>query len=126
MNYLKIYNDLMNKRIRNPIDSSICKCQRHHIIPRYAKGPDDAYNMVNLTMREHYMAHLLLLKYYESIHTVEGLLQVRANLNAMRQIRHFNEMFFLETREKWNFKRNEKLYYKLKKRFKQHKIPGKR
>jgi len=37
----------------------------HHIIPRSLGGLNDKINLVNLTAREHYIAHLLLWKIYK-------------------------------------------------------------
>ena len=34
--------------------------ERHHIKPRCIGGTDDMYNLVDLTLREHYIAHMLL------------------------------------------------------------------
>ncbi|HET8688770.1 MAG TPA: HNH endonuclease signature motif containing protein [Methanosarcina sp.] len=39
--------------------------ERHHIIPRSLGGLDAAENLVDLTAREHYIAHLLLVKMFE-------------------------------------------------------------
>ena len=37
----------------------------HHIVPRAEGGSDDESNLVMLTAREHYIAHLLLAKIYD-------------------------------------------------------------
>ncbi len=34
--------------------------ERHHIVPRSLGGKDDNTNLVNLTLREHFIAHMLL------------------------------------------------------------------
>jgi hypothetical protein len=39
--------------------------EKHHIIPRSLGGTDEASNLVNFTAREHYIAHLLLVKMFE-------------------------------------------------------------
>lgn len=39
--------------------------ERHHIIPKSEGGSDDPDNLVNLTAREHYIAHLLLARIYD-------------------------------------------------------------
>lgn len=41
MNYYKIYKQLINKRISNPIDPTIVKCQKHHIKPKSCGENDD-------------------------------------------------------------------------------------
>lgn len=39
-----------------------CYTEKHHIIPRCMRGDDSVENLVVLTAREHYIAHLLLTK----------------------------------------------------------------
>lgn len=38
--------------------------ERHHILPRSLGGSDDSSNLVALTAREHFVAHMLLAKMY--------------------------------------------------------------
>ena len=38
--------------------------ERHHILPRALGGTDDSSNLVALTAREHFLAHMLLAKIY--------------------------------------------------------------
>lgn len=61
MDYKKHYDLLINRakgRILEEYKES------HHIIPRCMGGSDDSSNLVVLTAREHYIAHLLLVKIY--------------------------------------------------------------
>ena len=60
MNYQKVYDDLIAKcRARQPIDGYK---ERHHITPKSLGGSNDPSNLVNLTAREHFVAHFLLAK----------------------------------------------------------------
>jgi hypothetical protein len=62
MNYQKVYNDLIFKcQLRQSIDGYK---ERHHIIPKSLGGSNDSSNLVNLTAREHFVAHFLLAKLY--------------------------------------------------------------
>ncbi len=61
MNYLKIYNSLVN-RARNRFLTGYT--ERHHIIPRCMGGSDDPNNLVDLTPEEHFLCHILLVKLY--------------------------------------------------------------
>lgn len=62
MNYQNIYNLLINKATaRSNLNGYK---ERHHIIPRSLGGNDDTENLVDLTAREHFIAHLLLAKIY--------------------------------------------------------------
>jgi hypothetical protein len=61
MNYLRHYNLLISRAHDRKI---IGYTERHHIIPRCMGGTDDIINLVNLTAREHFIAHQLLVKIY--------------------------------------------------------------
>lgn len=61
MNYQKIYTDLC-QRGSNQKTSKDFKYEKHHIIPKSLGGTNNKSNLVNLTYREHYLAHLLLIK----------------------------------------------------------------
>lgn len=63
MDYQKIYNDLIEKRKLNPYTSGYS--ETHHILPRSLGGNDEKSNLVILSAKEHYIAHLLLCKIYE-------------------------------------------------------------
>lgn len=67
MNYEKIYNALIQKRILNQITRNDCYCELHHIIPRSIR-PDltkEKTNIVALTAKEHFVAHHLLKCWYK-------------------------------------------------------------
>ena len=64
MDYQKTYDQLIQKRLTDQLSKKDCYCETHHIIPRSESGSDDDDNKVNLTAREHYIAHLLLAKIY--------------------------------------------------------------
>jgi hypothetical protein len=42
--------------------------EKHHIIPKCMEGPDTKDNLVRLTAKEHYVAHLLLTKMTEGVY----------------------------------------------------------
>lgn len=64
MNYHRIYQNLVIKTLnRNKIDMIV---ERHHILPKSMGGSDRKNNIVYLTPREHYIAHLLLWKIYRN------------------------------------------------------------
>lgn len=68
MDYEKIYDNLISYRRENVLDESNCEYyETHHVVPRsidkkliYKKS-----NKVNLTVREHFVAHLLLKRIYK-------------------------------------------------------------
>lgn len=61
MNYLKIYADLIDRAMDRIVEGYT---ETHHILPRCLSGPDTQDNLVRLTAKEHYLAHLLLHKAY--------------------------------------------------------------
>ena len=64
MNYSIIYENLINKCVtRNwSKKSAPCYTEKHHIKPKCLGGDNSANNLVCLTAKEHYIAHLLLAK----------------------------------------------------------------
>lgn len=64
MDYHKHYSNLIESRrllIRNKKDGIY---EQHHIIPKCFGGSNKSYNLILLTPREHYIAHLLLTQMY--------------------------------------------------------------
>lgn len=59
MLYQKIYDDLITYARANPADGYT---ELHHIIPRILGGSDDQENLIRLSARRHFIAHLLLAK----------------------------------------------------------------
>lgn len=64
MNYQKHYNQLIESRKEKTSFSDISYWEKHHVIPKCMNGSDDDSNLVLLTAKEHYIAHLLLVKIY--------------------------------------------------------------
>lgn len=66
MNYQRIYNEIIGRAVkRNLKKSKELYVESHHIIPKSLGGTNKKDNLVNLTAREHYMAHWLLYKMYK-------------------------------------------------------------
>jgi hypothetical protein len=65
MNYQKAYMNLVLNRQSLPDRRPEIYCEVHHIIPKCLGGKNSKDNLVILTAKEHYMAHLLLTKMYE-------------------------------------------------------------
>ena len=58
------YFNLVEKAKKNT-EKYTCYTELHHILPKCLGGNDSEDNLVKLTLREHYIAHLLLSKMYE-------------------------------------------------------------
>jgi len=61
LNYLKIYNSILDKAEKEKREKTKeCSYERHHKVPRSMGGSNDKSNLVLLTLKEHFIAHLLL------------------------------------------------------------------
>lgn len=85
MNYEKIYDSLIQKRLTDKIDRSICYCEYHHIKPRsiYPELENEQSNIIALTLREHFFAHLLLQQIYKTKYGKNSI-QYKKMLSAIR------------------------------------------
>lgn len=61
MNYKLHYEKLIQRAKDRTLD---CYKEAHHIIPKCMNGTDNKSNLVELTAREHFIAHILLVKIY--------------------------------------------------------------
>lgn len=68
MNYEQIYKQLIDRAQTRVLTGYK---ERHHIIPRCVGGSDDASNLVDLTAREHFIAHKLLCEIYPTIKGIQ-------------------------------------------------------
>jgi len=59
MNYSSIYSSLISRAKDRSLSGYV---ENHHIIPRCMGGNDSSVNLVKLIAREHFIAHLLLVK----------------------------------------------------------------
>lgn len=62
MNYERIYHELVNRGKNR----TLCEGEWHHILPRSMGGCDARHNLVHLTYREHFIAHVLLYKIHKN------------------------------------------------------------
>ena len=84
MNYKKIYDNLIDYRKTNILRNGYI--EEHHIVPRSLGGTDESSNIVALTGREHYIAHLLLAKFNRCKQTIYALwmMQMKNSINTDR------------------------------------------
>jgi len=63
MDYQKIYNQIIARARTRKLNHYI---ERHHILPKCMGGSNDTDNLVELTAREHYIVHKLLVEIHPS------------------------------------------------------------
>ena len=98
MNYQEHYNRLIERAKNRELS---CYTESHHIIPRCMSGTDEKDNLVRLTAREHFIAHLLLHKIYPN----ESKLLYAINMMCVNSYKHLNNRV------------NNRLYSWLKEKF---------
>lgn len=94
MNYSKVYEQLIQKRRDNPITRNDCYCERHHIIPKSEGGANTKDNIINLTAREHYIAHLLLAKIYNDYKMWNAITSFKPKSDGQERHIRFNSRMF--------------------------------
>lgn len=91
MNYLKIYNELMSDATNNPKSDSYK--ETHHILPQCMGGTNSRENLIELTARQHYLAHWLLYKIYKTSSLVHAW-HCMSRIGAGQQNRTINSHLF--------------------------------
>ena len=107
MDYSRIYNQLISKRQNIPPPENVY-CEKHHIIPKCLKGTDDKSNIVKLTAREHYIAHLLLAKIYNTYGLYSAVIYMQTGLLKNRKFK-FNSSLYQKIREEFANKLSQKM-----------------
>lgn len=98
---------MIEKRREHPLSKSDCYCESHHIVPRCMNGTDEKANIVNLTAREHYIAHILLAKIYNTYGLYYAVLKMQLkNPNHEREFR-FNGRLYEKLKIECNKKQSE-------------------
>lgn len=124
MNYRKIYDELINRAKNRNISGYI---EVHHIIPLCIGGSNTKDNLVELTAREHYVAHQLLHKIYPDneklLHAIQMMTvsNKRHNRSANRlyewiRIKHSRRMSILHSGKNVSDETRKKMSIAAKKR----------
>ena len=123
MNYKKIYDNLVFRSRNRTLN---CYSENHHIIPKCLGGPDDDENLVALTGREHFIAHLLLARIHggtlwHAVHMMSNMKRYTNRAYERARIEHARLLGEQNTRTKskpkeiryYNCRHCEKLFEKL-------------
>lgn len=98
MDYEKTYNKLIAAARTQQLDGYY---ETHHIVPRAEGGSDDKTNLVNLTARQHYIAHLLLAKIYNDVKMYSALVYMRCGNKFVKRNFKFNSRLYEKMREEF-------------------------
>jgi hypothetical protein len=91
MNYIKAYENLISTRkIREQITGYT---EKHHIIPKSFGGTNSTENMVILTAREHFIAHLLLAKMYPESGMVHAVFKMACVNKTLGNFKVTNRLY---------------------------------
>lgn len=89
MNYQEHYDRLVSRAKERKLD---CYTESHHIVPKCMGGTDDKDNLILLTAREHFIAHLLLMKIHPESYGLIYALNMMCVSNVA-QHRSMNRMY---------------------------------
>ena len=100
--YKKWYNELINKARDRELSRDIIT-EKHHIIPKCLGGGNHKSNLVKLLVREHIVAHLLLVRVYPEnkklIYALNAMISNRKTIRkpekylSTRQLEKIRELF---------------------------------
>ena len=110
MDYNKIYNEIINKRI-NEFPAGYYEV--HHIIPVSLGGTDDEGNLVKLTAKEHFMCHFLLVKIHKGntesyIKMIKAFMMMCSCQNELQQ-RYMTSNRYSKLREDFSKYQSDKM-----------------
>ena len=87
--YYKTYCNLIEKRLKDKLVDGYF--ETHHIIPKCVGGSNKRQNLIRLTAKEHFIAHLLLAEmfrytsyYGKLLHALNMMLSTRGNTNSRK------------------------------------------
>ena len=96
--YLSLYDKFIKTRSNRQLAD--CIIEIHHIIPKCKGGSDDSSNLIALTSREHFLAHLILHKSDKQNIGLRKALQAMFKGDKRQQVnRNFNSRFYTLMRE---------------------------
>ena len=93
-NKYKKWHDSIIDRAKNRVLS--CYTEKHHIIPKSCGGSDDKSNLVSLTVKEHFIVHMLLTKILKGNNRYKMILA----FSFMCDLNRINSRLFINLRSK--------------------------
>ena len=107
--YFKIYNQIIDNRISNPLNFDEYG-EHHHIIPKSLGGDDNTTNIVKLSAREHYLCHYLLTKFLENEQKHKMIYAFNMmNFSSETHSRVFNSLLYENNKKKMSIIRSNEM-----------------
>lgn len=95
-NKYRVWYDSLMERAKSRSISGYA--ERHHIIPRSFGGSDDKTNLVDLTAREHFLAHLILPKITQGEHKAKMIFALWRMCNGNGQQKLVSSRYYEKVR----------------------------
>jgi hypothetical protein len=92
MDYNKIYYSIIDRAKHRTMNDKEYY-EKHHIVPKCMDGTDDDDNLVNLTAREHFVAHQLLCRIHPNNHKLVLAVMMMCVDNINRNKRNNNKLY---------------------------------
>lgn len=99
MTYSAIYCSLIERRRSNPLPDGEYG-EVHHILPKSEGGDNSQENLIRLSAREHYVAHLLLAKIYDDNKMYSAVIYMQTGGCKNRKFK-FNSRLYAKLREEY-------------------------
>ena len=90
----KRYENFIKSRQKLNQSRTLKEFENHHIIPKSLGGSNSKDNLVKLTPREHYIAHLILYYTYKNISMASAL----CYMSRRKNIQHYNSRLYSTAR----------------------------
>lgn len=86
MNYQKLYDTIVERAKNRELQGYK---ERHHVVPKCMNGSDDPSNIVELTAKEHFLCHKLLVNIYPDNRKLKFALWAMYSLHNNQQKREY-------------------------------------
>lgn len=102
MNYQRIYDQIIDRARIRVLEKEIYR-EKHHIIPKCLGGSDDKENLVELTAREHFLCHWLLVRIFPENNKLSFAFWSMCKQKTSKQLRYTpSSRVYEEARQSFN------------------------
>jgi predicted DNA binding protein len=88
MNYKQIHDSIIDRAKTRVLPKEVYT-ERHHIIPRCMNGSNDNSNLVDLTAKEHFIVHKLLVEIYPEVNGLWNAYYMMMTVKSKGQERNY-------------------------------------